>query len=338
MDFALVNEFDPTLEAEWDALLDESITHVPFLRYEYLRAWWQTRGGGEWQQDAKLLLVTARNAGKLVGAAPLFWTPDYAGTPALLLVGAVEISDYLDVLSRPADLPNFAQGLLAFLVSADLPEWKTLQFHNLLNTSPALAALQSAAEQRGWQVQSEVLQHSPYIPLPGDFEIYLAAIDKKQRHEVRRKMHRLEESGVPFRWYVVSDASALDAEVDDFMRLMATDPQKESFLTPQMREHMHLVCRCAFEAGCLHLAFLEIEGQKAAGYLSFDYLNRLWVYNSGLDRAFTKYSPGWVLLGYLLQWANENKRSEFDFMRGDEDYKYRFGAVDRLVMRLGMQP
>jgi CelD/BcsL family acetyltransferase involved in cellulose biosynthesis len=40
-----------------------------------------------------------------------------------------------------------------------------------------------------------------------------------------------------------------------------------------------------------------------------------------------------VLLGYLLQWANENKRTEFDFMRGNEDYKYRFGAVDKFVVR-----
>jgi CelD/BcsL family acetyltransferase involved in cellulose biosynthesis len=40
------------------------------------------------------------------------------------------------------------------------------------------------------------------------------------------------------------------------------------------------------------------------------------------------------LLGYLLQWANEHGRSEFDFMRGDEDYKYKFGAIKRDVMRV----
>jgi CelD/BcsL family acetyltransferase involved in cellulose biosynthesis len=86
------------------------------------------------------------------------------------------------------------------------------------------------------------------------------------------------------------------------------------------------------------LSFLTVNGEKAAGYLSFDYLNRLWVYNSGLDRRFMEYSPGWVLLGYLLQWANENGYAEFDFMRGDEEYKYRFGAVDRFVMRVTLKP
>jgi CelD/BcsL family acetyltransferase involved in cellulose biosynthesis len=60
----------------------------------------------------------------------------------------------------------------------------------------------------------------------------------------------------------------------------------------------------------------------------------MWVYNSGIDPRFSEYSPGWVLLGYLLQWAIDQKRAEFDFMRGDEDYKYRFGAVDRQVVRV----
>jgi CelD/BcsL family acetyltransferase involved in cellulose biosynthesis len=92
--------------------------------------------------------------------------------------------------------------------------------------------------------------------------------------------------------------------------------------------------RCASEKCCLQLSFLEINGRKAAGYMSFDYLDRIWVYNSGIDQRFAEYSPGWVLLGYLLKWANEHKRIEFDFMRGNEDYKYRFGAVDRHVVRV----
>ena len=115
--------------------------------------------------------------------------------------------------------------------------------------------------------------------------------------------------------------------------LNGQDEEKKAFLTPAMRVQMHKAIQCAFEAGCLNLAFLEINGEKAAAYLSFDYLNRLWVYNSGLNRKFNEFSPGWVLLGYLLRWANEKKYEEFDFMRGDEEYKYRFGAVDRFVMR-----
>ncbi len=135
------------------------------------------------------------------------------------------------------------------------------------------------------------------------------------------------------RWYIVSDGATLEAEVDAFLAMMAQEPDKEKFLTEAMRQQMHLSCRAAFENGWLQLAFLEVDGQKAAGYLNFDYLNRIWVYNSGIERRYLELSPGWVLLGHLLQWANENKRAEFDFMRGDEEYKYRFGGVDQFVVQ-----
>jgi CelD/BcsL family acetyltransferase involved in cellulose biosynthesis len=169
--------------------------------------------------------------------------------------------------------------------------------------------------------------------LKGDFEGYLAGIDKKQRHEIRRKMRRMEESGLEHRWYIATDPATLETEVEAFLELMASDPSKANFLTPAMRTQMQTICRAALDGGWLQLAFLEIEGSKAAGYLNFDYQDRIWVYNSGIDNRFGEYSPGWVLLGHLLQWANENQRSEFDFMRGNEAYKYRFGGVDHLLVR-----
>jgi len=333
MNFSLLTNFPDDLEAEWNALLAEAVTHVPFLRYEYLRIWWETRGGGEWP-DARLALVTARQDGRLIGGAPLFYTPDHQGRPSLLLVGSIEISDYLDLLVRPADLQPFLNNLLPCLDSLPLPEWKALDLYNLLETSPTLAALESAARLHKRSFQVERLQHSPYIPLPGDWETYLGGIDKKQRHEIRRKMRRAEESGLPLLWYISQDAQKLDEEIDALMALMAMDEEKAAFLTSVMREQMRKTIRCAFDAGCLNLAFLEINGEKAAAYLSFDYLNRLWVYNSGLNRKFNELSPGWVLLGYLLRWANEQKYEEFDFMRGDEEYKYRFGAKDRYIVRV----
>jgi len=331
MQYTLHTTFPENLKSDWNALLDESVSHVPFLRYEYLYNWWQTRGGGEWPEESRLAIVTASENGRLLGIAPLF-RAEHAGRSALLLLGSIEVSDYLDLIVRPADLAAFLGGLLPFLAEA-LPDWQALDLYNLLDSSPSLPALQAAASARGWGFRQEQLQHSPYIPLPGDWETYLAGIDKKQRHEIRRKMRRAEESSVPVGWSITRDPADLEADMESFLALMSQDPEKDAFLTPPMRAHMRATMRCAFEAGCLQLAFLNIDGKRAAGYLNFHYLDRLWIYNSGLDRSFSEYSPGWVLLGELLRWANQNGVREFDFMRGDEEYKYRFGAVDRFVMR-----
>jgi CelD/BcsL family acetyltransferase involved in cellulose biosynthesis len=333
MELQLHTVFPDHLESDWDALLTTSTSHVPFLRYGYLELWWQTRGGGEWPQ-AELTIVTAHQDGKLVGVAPLFYTPDYHGRPCLMLLGSVEISDYLDLIAHPADMPGFLAALFPFLHSNRFPRWEALDFLNILDTSPTLSMLSHEADQMGWSYCLEFLQHSPYIKLPGDWETYLSGIDKKQRHEIRRKMRRIDELGVPVRWYFVEDMNTADQETEAYLTLMLQDPKKVGFLTPAMRQHMHLTTRWALENRFLRMAFLEINYQKAAVYLAFDYLNSLWLYNSGIDWIYNDYSPGWVLLGNLLKWANEQKYEMFDFLRGNEDYKYRFGSIDRNVVRV----
>lgn len=324
-----------SLAQEWNALLKESASDVPFLRHEYLTTWWQTLGGGEWPQGLLHVITVHLDDDHLVGIAPLFHTTNRDGETAFMLLGSIEISDYLDLIARPNDLTSFIEVLLDHLDSPAVPDWQVLDFYNFLESSPTLPALKAAVERRGWRYQQEPLQHCPFIPLPGDWEQYLAEqVDKKQRHEIRRKIRRAESHDLPIRWHIVKDDTALDQEMDDFLNLMAQDVNKERFLTEAMRSQMHASARAAFQAGWLQLSFMEVGGEKAAGYLNFDYNNHLWVYNSGLNFGFYELSPGWVLLGYLLQWANENQRTSFDFMRGDEEYKYRFGAIDRRVMRV----
>jgi CelD/BcsL family acetyltransferase involved in cellulose biosynthesis len=321
------------LAAEWNQLLAESQTDVPFLRYEYLQAWWQTRGGGEWPQ-ADLALITARQDGQLKAIAPLFFTHNLDDQPALMLLGSIEISDYLDLIVRPQDLPEFVSGLLDYLGSDSARAWEVLDWYNLPEDSPTLPVLKTAAAARGLRFTQEKFRPALSVQLPGDFEQYLSGIDKKQRHEIRRKMRRANEYELPVRWYIVEDETTLDAEIDDFLDLMANDPEKDAFLTDVMYTQMRTSVHAAFKEGWLQLAFLEVNGKKACGYLNFDYNNRIWVYNSGLNFDYSEISPGWVLLGHLLQWANEHGRSEFDFMRGDEAYKYKFGGRDHPVLRV----
>ena len=307
---------------------------MPFLRHEFLSTWWSSRGGGEWADSAELALVTAEEEGRLLGIAPLFFSQNREGEPALLLLGSIEISDYLDLVARGEHLPRFISGLMDFLATIPQP-WKCLDWHNLFETSPTLPALQTEAARLGWSCTIEKTYHAPSIPLPGDFETYLCGIDKKQRHEIRRKMRRAAELG-GVEWYIVTDETTLDGEIEALFNLMASDPAKAAFLTPAMRAQMRLSLRAAFQAGWLQLAFLTINGTRAVVYVNFDYQDCIWVYNSGFDPNFMEYSPGWVLLAHLLQWANENHRSEFDFMRGDESYKYRFGGVDKSLVRVKM--
>jgi CelD/BcsL family acetyltransferase involved in cellulose biosynthesis len=247
-------------------------------------------------------------------------------------LGSIEISDYLDFIAQPDNLEEFINSLLAFLNGPTDVSISLLTLVNIPSNSPTNSLLQSIGPKFGWTVKIENAHHAPAISLAGDWDTYLAGIDKKQRHEIRRKLRKADESA-EVKWYFAIDPSTLDYEINAFFDLMVLDEPKKKFLTFQMRDQMRSIIHWAFEAGFLKLSFLTIEGVKAASYLCFDYNGNILVYNSGFDFRFSQYSPGWVLLGYLIQDAIQNRKKCFDFMRGGEDYKYRFGATNSFVMR-----
>ena len=331
MNFKLHRDFSEIDSLTWNKLVEQSIADTPFSRYEYLSEWWKTRGGGEWN-SAELVLVSAYENDQLVGIAPLF-IAEYDGQQAVLLVGSIEISDYLDLIVREADLSRFLSGLIDFLASSLAGNWSALDWYNLPDNSLTLPALKAESERRGWNYHEEIYRPTPRIALSGSFDDYLSRIDKKQRHEIKRKMRRAAESDLNVRFVLIDQSADIEKEMNTFFDLMTQDPSKANFLHPAMREQMSVTIRAAFDQNYLWLSFLEVDGVKVASSLNFDYKNKLYGYNSGVSRTHMELSPGWVLMGHVIQWCCENGRHEFDFMRGDEDYKYRFGGVNRFVMR-----
>jgi CelD/BcsL family acetyltransferase involved in cellulose biosynthesis len=315
------------IRPEWNDLLTRSAAPYPFLRCEFLRAWWDHLGGGEWP-SAELRIAMWREAGALRGIAPLFRS-DRSGRPRWLLIGSTEISDYLDVLTPPDSVPAFCSALLDSLAAMPESEFAVLDLFNLHASSPTIAAMESETARRGWAADREPLQICPAIQLPRSWEEYLASLDKKSRHEIRRKLRRAEggEGSPTLR---IRGAEAIDG----FLRLMACDETKAAFLTPGMRIQFRAIAEAAQQAGMLQLAFLEMDGREAAGYFNFAFGNRIWVYNSGMDPHFAPFSPGWVLLAMLIRRAIEEGYQAFDFMRGDEPYKFQWGGVGESILHL----
>jgi CelD/BcsL family acetyltransferase involved in cellulose biosynthesis len=315
------------ITAEWNTLLARCATENPFLRCEFLRAWWDHLGGGEWP-SGELQIAVWKEDGAFQGIAPLFRSR-IGDETRLLLIGSVEISDYLDVMAVPDRLPAFWADLLDALAAQPAQEFGALDLFNLQATSPTIPILEQETARRGWALERAPLQVCPVIDLPPSWEEYLSTLDKKSRHEIRRKLRRAE-SGEEKLELKIQGAG----EMEEFFRLMACDEHKAAFLTPVMRAQFRAIAEAAERAGMLELAFLEIGGQKAAAYMTFTLGKRVWVYNSGMDPRFAASSPGWVLLAILIRRAIEAGYRAFDFMRGDEPYKYQWGGKGEPILRL----
>ena len=322
------------LSEPWNHLLAKSSMDVPFLRHEFLSAWWQHRGGGEWSAEDQLYIITGRDeTGELAAALPLFLSKNHAGEPALIGLGSVEIADFLDLLALPEILDEFLNAALTHLTGPDAPAWRSLELFNLLEESPSLPALAAAAEKHGLSFAQERLQPSPFISLPDSFDAYLDRLDGRYRREMVRKMRNALRYFIPVTISKVGPGDDLSTEMEAFFAMMREEADKAAFLTEPMEAQMQAIARAAFDHGWLDLRFMNVGREKAAGYLNFTYNNRVWVYNSARASKFDSLSPGISLIGLLIEEAIEAGSTDFDLMRGDEGYKYQLGGVDRWVVK-----
>jgi hypothetical protein len=206
----------------------------------------------------------------------------------LLLVGSIEISDYLDLIVRSL-MPWASGGLLDFLGSSPvvrglLPDW-----YNIPESSPTLSALKAVAGERGWMYGMEVFRPTPQIALGGDFEAYLAGLEKKQRHEIKRKMRRAAEGPSPARSEPLSTLPLAGRDWR-FLELMAQDA--ESSASQSQHDGAHAPDAPDVGARLFVVGVPDLGGSRIAAALNFDYGNRLWGYNSAVSRDF--HSLAWL--------------------------------------------
>ena len=324
------------LAGEWNRLLQRSRANVFFLTYEWQTTWWEALGTG----DLWIVAFRTPDTDELVGIAPLYLTERTsgfnAGKQVFTLVGCIEVSDYLDLMMAQGWEADVYTEFLTWLHSAEAPAWDVVDLCNLPEVSLTYTVLPPLVEAAGHTVVVKQEDVAPQFALPLHYETYLQEqVDKKQRHEIRRKQRRAErEAEIGF--YIVGKEQSLEAEVDDFVALQrASREDKAEFMTPPMRRFFGAVARRMLDAGYLRLCFLTINGEKAASLYAFEFDRKFLLYNSGYDPdAHAQLSPGWVILAYSIQYAIAAGCRVFDFMQGDEEYKYRFGSQDYQVMRV----
>ena len=317
------------LADEWNPLLARAPIDCLFYTWEWQKTWWNAYEPGE------LLVLTCRRDGELLGIAPLF-TSECAGGRSTQIVGCVDVTDYLDFIVDSANMQPVLAAFADYLADNRANLGK-LDLCNIPYDSPTRQILPELLAERGFDVEVEQQEVCPVISLPTDWSGYLGLLDKKQRHEVRRKLRRVRGGERAIDWYIVNGTHDLGGEIDRFVRLMAaSDPEKERFLQDEGNQRFfRAIVPLMRERGWLQLNFLTVDNAPAASYINFLYGDRVMVYNSGhAHEDFGGLSPGIVLLAWNIRHAIEHGYKHFDFLRGDEPYKYRMGGRDTAVMNI----
>jgi CelD/BcsL family acetyltransferase involved in cellulose biosynthesis len=176
----------------------------------------------------------------------------------------------------------------------------------------------------------------PYVDLPDDFETYLREkLSTKTRQKARRFLRKIESSADLRITHSVPATHQRDLDIlVDFweQRWKERKGDKVEHLKKRYRE----ILGQGLESDTLYMPVLW-RGESALGALgSFvDWQKRVLLYFvAGRDESCTSPPPGFVLHAHSIRWAIENGLKTYDFLRGDDRYKYSFGAAEHRIHNL----
>lgn len=298
---------------EWWDLWQRCPSATPFQTPAWLVSWWRAFHPG------RLVTVAARRQGRLVGLAPF-----YLDGRRLLPVG-ISLSDYLDVLLDPEFAEEVAPAVVMHLTRSDL-HWDEWEFSEL---RPGAAALGLGCPS-GLAESIEDQSPCPMLALPSAAEELRDVLPARKRRNLRLARNRAARRGVAVE-RVASDR--LEHAYAELVRLHEArwhSRGEPGVLTDARVRRFHsLALEPLSRHGLLRFYVLTIAGETASAYLGFQHRDGAYVYLVGFDPDYAFESPGTILLAHAIEEAVREGAGEFHFLRGEEDYKYGWGASDR---------
>lgn len=312
------------LRHEWHQLLNHATVNEIFLTPEYQSVWWQTLGKGE------LSIISIRlETGELVGLTPLFEINN-----SYSFIGCKDVSDYLDFIVHKDYI-----DLVYKAIFEELKKMKgnTFSLCSIPEQSPTLVQLPKFLTSTNYQKSTQDV--CPQIQLPLSWESYLAKLDRKPRHEIRRKLKKIDQSE-QVTYTCITETDDVSRAVPLFIELhQQSSETKRLFWDSHHQAFFEQLLPVLASQGWLKLFFLTISQhpKPIAAMLIFDYGGHYDLYNSGFNPAFSELSPGQVLTAHTIRQAIEQGRELYDFLRGDEAYKFRFGGIPKSIFDLNFK-
>ena len=322
MTISIHKENFDSIAGEWECILPHTGANTIFITPWWQRLWWRRYGDA----DANLEILSIRDSNALLGIAPLMTRGD-----TLSFLGDTDLFDYHDFLVRDGCQDDFYATLWQHIEAMD---WKTMELKSLRESSETLSRFPQLAEANGWTATVTEEDVSPYTHLQPSWDEYVSGLRKKDRHELRRKLRRLN-NGNEATQYAFNAPDDIAGAMPDFFKLMrASRPDKDDFLTSDRERFFTDLAQELASRDQFKLFFLELNHVRVASCICFDYNGSYLLYNSGYDPEYSTLSVGLLNKALCIQDAIETGKKSFDFLRGNERYKYNLGGTNQTIHEL----
>lgn len=200
-----------------------------------------------------------------------------------------------------------------------------------------LEQITETAKQHGFYVRCFPQDVCPVLSLPDTVELYFKSLSQNQRKTLKRLGNKLNKNfRASFRR--VETAEELEFALSHFFRLHRIRWMMRGLpgmmYAPKIRGFHRAACHALLDEGLLRFYWLTLNDEVAAALYGFAWNNVFYFYLSGFHPRHSSYGIGTLLFYECIQRAIEEGLTSFDFMRGQEEYKYRFGAKDTANTRM----
>ena len=326
------------LRKEWNELLADSGVDSIFLTWEWMYTWWEHLA-----EDRKLHIITVRRQGRLIALAPVALRPvrlqRLLPFRVLEFLGAGNVgSDYLNVVTRKGYEREALEALAHCLSERRL----VLQLSHVDRTSPQMVDLALRMRGLGWKLTRTTVDFCPYVDLRGqDWESYVESLGSSHRRNFRKRMKRLQRRfDVAFE-QVSSEqqrGEVLDKLVSLHLERWNKRGGSDALHTRALVRFHHEMTRIAMARGWLRLFTMKLDGVLVAALYCFFYNGKVYFYQAGYDTSYNHYSVGLCAVGMAIRQAIGEGALEYDFLRGNESYKYLWSNKERELVRLDLFP
>ncbi len=303
----------------WKSVLSQISKHSIFQTIEWQKTWYSIFG-----ENNNLNILEISHKQKIIGIAPFMLHKDNK----LTLIGSKDVYDYQDFLVIPNHETEFFNEIGLYIKSSN---HTSIEINSIPENSTTIPFMDKLAESNKWDFEQSTEDVCPLLKLPESWESYFSILNKKDRHELRRKFRRLDDQSDHTIQQLTTSEDIINS-MDDFFTLMSkSGHHKAEFLTPIMKVYFEKLCIELSKENWTRLYFMEIDNKKVSACIAFDYNNIRYLYNSGFDPDYQNLSCGLLLNATSLKDSIEHNFESFDFLRGDESYKYHLGAQDTTI-------
>ncbi|MDB4989416.1 MAG: hypothetical protein JWN04_4594 [Myxococcaceae bacterium] len=328
------------LGPEWREL-EARLPKLPFLTFDWLFTWWnRLRAQSAGVRDELFLHTFRDDSGSLRAIAPLMRTkrPGYGPLRLrqLQFLGAdPNITEIRSILAAPEDMAAVVRSLLKEL-HASASEWDFMQFTGL-PAEHTNCVEESAFRSVRWvhDTPSYVLTMAP------TWEEFRGKLSRNIKESLRKCYNAPKRDGVELEHNVVRGPSEVPEAIEDFFRLHEARSQRDDTVRHgnvfggQMRRDFLLdVCQRFAERDRLRIFQTKIKGAVVATRIGFCCHDSLYLYYSGFDSEYARYSVMTTTVAEALQFATREGFKTVNLSTGNDISKLRWGPEERLYREL----